>query len=197
VFSNDVSDQGSYGIVTTVFVDTGSGGFPNADCQEGRVLAAGACFYNASGNLIADNQLQHDGTFKNPTNGDLADAEVADSDPNCYRGNTDRSGRPASAPHSLPAVQTCGAPDGDTLFGVLGVQVLCAVRAFGDCHGGNGNGVLRPLAALSHLLHTSFDASAVRDTRAIYPSPGRYIAPWPAPQASLHGRDETLKGTVQ
>ncbi len=184
VFSNDISDQGSYGIVTTIFVSAGSGGFPNADCQKGRVLTAGTCFYNASGNLIADNKLQQDGTFANPTNGDLAEATVADSAPNCYRGNTDRSRRPTSVPASLQAAQTC--PSGDNLFGVVGVQVLCAVRAFGDCHGGNGNAVLSRLAALSQLLHTNFDASAVRDTRAIYPSPGHYTAPRPSSQASLH-----------
>ena len=42
------------------------------------------------------------------------------------------------------------------------------------------------LAALSHLLHTSFDASAVLNTRASYPPPGNYVAPRPVPQPSLH-----------
>jgi hypothetical protein len=43
VYRNDVSDQGSYGIVTTVFVNSRSGGFPNARCQKaGRSLPVGA-----------------------------------------------------------------------------------------------------------------------------------------------------------
>ena len=191
VFKNHVSDQGSYSILTTVYVNaltTGRPGprFPNADCQAGRFLLPGACFFNASGNLIADNALGHDGTFANPTSGDLADATVADTASNCYRGNTHRSGRPTTAPHGLQAGQACAARRGATLVGVLGVQVACAARAFGGCHWGTGNAVLSSLATLSHLLHIPFDASTVRNTRAIYPSPGRYVAPRPASQPSLH-----------
>ena len=185
VFNNDVSDQGSYGIVTTVFASIRSGGFPNADCQMGRPLPAGGCFFNATGNLIADNKFQHDGTFANPTNGDLADATVADSTPNCYRSNTDQSGRPTVAPQRLQVAQKCAPPRGDTFFGVLGVEVLCAVRAFGDTFADNGNAT-NGLTTLSRLFHTSFDPSAIRNARAIYPSPGNYVAPRPAPQPSLH-----------
>jgi hypothetical protein len=174
---NDVFDQGSYGIVTTVFVNARSGGFPNARCQRGRTLPAGGCFFNASGDVIAANTLHHNGIFANPTNGDLADATVAENAPNCYRGNTDRS--------ALPPAQRCAVAHGNAFFGVLGMQVLCAVRAFGDC-GGNGNAALSPLSDLSHALHIPFDASTVRNTRAVYPPPGNYIAPRPAPQASLH-----------
>jgi hypothetical protein len=185
VFSNHVSGQGSYGIVTTIFVNAPAG-FPNAHCQGGRALPAGGCLFNASGDVIADNALQHNGTFKNPTNGDLADATVDGSAPNCYRGNTDGYGRLTSAPPGLQAAQRCAAPHGDTFFGVPGVEVLCAVRAFTDCNS-NGNAALSSLAALGHLLHTSFDAPAFRNTRATYPPPGHYAAPRPAPQQpSLH-----------
>ena len=190
VFKNHVSDQGSYSILTTVYVNaltTGRPGprFPNANCQQGRFLLPGACFFNASGNLIADNALGHDGTFANPTSGDLADATVADTASNCYRGNTHRSGRPTTAPHGLQP-EDCAGRRGRTVVGVLGVQVACAARAFGGCHWGTGNAVLSSLATLSHLLHIPFDASTVRNTRAIYPSPGRYVAPRPASQPSLH-----------
>lgn len=179
VFKNAVSDQGSYGIVTTVYENTGSDRVPNADCQKGRELPGGMCFFNATGNLIADNKLQHDGTFANPTNGDLADATVADGAPNCYRSNTD-----PAAPQRLQVAQKCG-PHGDSFFGALGVQVACAVRAFGDCSADNANAT-NGLTTLSRILHTSFDASAIPKTRAIYPSPGNYVAPRPAPQPSLH-----------
>ena len=174
VYRNDVSDQGSYGIVTIVFVNSRSGGFPNARCQSGRTLPAGGCFFNASGDAIADNTLQHNGTFENPTNGDLADATVADSAPNCYRGNTQRSGRPLA--------QRCAAAHGHGFFGVLGVQV-CAVRAFGDCD--NRSAALSPLSDLSRALHIPFNASTVRNARAVYPSPGHYVASPPGPQPSL------------
>jgi hypothetical protein len=126
--------------------------------------------------VIADNTLQRNGTFANPTNGDLADATVADSAPNCYRGNTQRSGRPLA--------QRCAAAHGHAFFGVLGVQVLCAVRAFGDCH--NGSAAFRPLSDLSHALHIPFNASTVRNARAVYPSPGHYVASPLGPQPSLH-----------
>jgi hypothetical protein len=55
---------------------------------------------------------------------------------------------------------------------VLEVQVVCAARAFGGCHWGTGNAVLSSLATLSHLLHISFDAVAVRNATAIHPAPG-------------------------
>jgi hypothetical protein len=184
VLRNHVSDQGTYGIVTTIFVSNGSGGFPNADCQQGRVLAAGVCFYNASSNLITANTLQRDGTFGNPTNGDLADATTGDGTPNCYRANTDPSGHLTAAPHGLQTAQKCAAPRGNTLFGVPGVQVLCAVRAFGDCQHGNGNAVLSSLVRLSRLLHASFDAAAVVNTKAVYPAPGDYVAPRPDARSS-------------
>ena len=186
VFDNDVSDQGSYGIVTTVYENTNSGGFPHANCQEGLVLTAGVCFYNASGDLIADNRLRRNGAFENPTNGDLADATVADGTPNCYQDNADRFGGLTTAPHGLQAASGCAASRRGTFFSVLGLQVVCAVRAFGDCHGGNGNAVLSPLARLSHVLHAPFDASMLQNTRAVYPPPGHYLAPRPAPQASRH-----------
>jgi len=185
VYKNDVSGQGSYGIVTTPYLNSFSG-FPNAHCQGGRALPAFGCLFSASGDVIADNALRHNGTFHNPTNGDLANATVAGGAPNCYRGNTDRSGPLTGAPHGLQAAQGCAAPRGGTFFGMVGVEVVCAARAFGDCHGGNGNAALSSLATLSHLLRTSFDASAVLNTRAIYPPPGNYVAPRPAPQPSLH-----------
>jgi len=185
VFSNDVSGQGSYGIVIAPDVNSRDR-FPNAHCQGGRAFPPFGCAFTASGNVIAENALRHNGTFHNPTNGDLAGATVPGSAPNCYRGNTDRSGRLTSAPHGLQAAHGCAAPRGGTLFGVLGVEVLCASRGvFGDCRGGTGNAALSPLATLSHLLHTSFDAGAVLNTRAIYPTPGNYVAPRPAPQPSL------------
>ena len=184
VFNNDVSGQGSYGIVTSPEVNSRDR-FPNAHCQGGRFFPALGCAWSGSGNVIAENALRHNGTFDNPTNGDLADVTVPGSAPNCYRGNTDRSGRLTSAPHGQQAAHGCAAPRGGTLFGVLGVEVLCAARVFGDCHGGTGNAALSPLAALSHLLRTSFDAAAVLNTRAIYPTPGNYVAPRPAPQPSL------------
>jgi hypothetical protein len=186
VFKNDVSGQGSYGIVTTILLNIPPGGFPNADCQGGRALPALGCLFNASGDVIADNALQHNGTFTNPTNGDLADATVAGSAPNCYRGNTDRSGPLTGAPPGLQAAPGCAAPRGGTFFGVPGAEVLCAARAYVDCQSGYGNAALSSLATLSHLLHTSFDASAVLNTRASYPPPGNYVAPRPAPQPSLH-----------
>jgi len=186
VFSNDVSGQGSYGIVTTIFLSDRSGGFPNAGCQGGRAVPAVGCLFSASGDVIADNALQHNGTFTNPTNGDLADATVAGSAPNCYRGNTDRSGPLTGAPPGLQAAQGCAAPRGGTFFGVLGVEEVCAARAGVDCPAGYGNAALSLLAAWSHILHTSFDASALLNTRAIYPPPGNYVAPRPAPQPSLH-----------
>jgi len=183
VFHNDVSGQGSYGIVTTPDVNARDR-FPNAHCQGGRAFPPFGCAFTASGNVIAENALRHNGTFHNPTNGDLAGATVPGSAPNCYRGNADRSGRLTSAPHGLQAAHGCAAPRGGTL---LGVELLCAARGvLADCHGGTGNAALSPLAALSHLLRASFDAAAVLNTRAIYPTPGNYVAPRPAPQPSLH-----------
>jgi hypothetical protein len=185
VFKNIIADQGSYGIVTTVYADIQSSGFPNARCQRGQALPGGGCFFNASGDVIANNTLQHNGMFKNPTNGDLADATLAGTAPNCFLGNVDRSGRLTVASQDLQQAQSCGAPRGDSFFGVPAVEVLCAVRAFGDCYRSDQN-ALSELTTMSQLLHIPFDASTVRNTRAIYPSAGNYVSPRPAGQPSLH-----------
>jgi hypothetical protein len=186
IYRNQVSDQGSYGIVTTIYENTGSSRYPNADCQGGRQLNTNLCFFNAAGNLIADNTLQHDGTFANPTNGDLADATLADVTPNCYQDNADPAGQPTMAPLGLQTTQGCRAPGRGALFSALGVQVACAVQAFGACTNGYGNASLQPLQTLSQLVHTAFDPSALANTRANYPSSGQYTAPPPPSQPSLH-----------
>jgi hypothetical protein len=184
VFENRIADQSSYGVVTTVFANTHATAYPNARCQEGRPLPAGGCFFNASGNVVADNTLRHNGAFGNPTNGDLADATMAGKPANCFRDNSDGHGPPTMAPRGLQAAHGCAARRGDSLLGVLGVQLLCAVRAFGDC-GGNGSAALPVLASFSRALNARFDASALHNTRASYPAPGRYVAPRPGPQPSL------------
>jgi hypothetical protein len=99
-------------------------------------LAGGpACFFNAYGSQVAFNTFTGNGSFHQPTNGDLADLSdfsavglpvAAAGQGNCWHGNTDPAGV-SSSPPSLEATNgDCatagpGASVTDPLFG----QVLC------------------------------------------------------------------------
>jgi parallel beta-helix repeat protein len=90
------------------------------------------CYFYAYGNVVQNNRFSGNGSFGNPTNGDLANAALPISAGNCFRGNRDlTSGQPTSAPGQLqdPAVAgTCGAPwnPPPTQLVPLVLQVLCA-----------------------------------------------------------------------
>jgi hypothetical protein len=79
IVDNAVTDQGSYGIIVTVYPWTGPPASPLARCQGGRNIIPGQlCLFDAYDNAVAHNTLSHNGSFGNPTNGDHAQAVLQD-----------------------------------------------------------------------------------------------------------------------
>jgi hypothetical protein len=107
------------------------------------------CYFHAFGNLVEDNLLAGNGFFGNPTNGDLAVAQLPYSAGNCFDDNEGQHGPASSWPASLP--DRCGVawnPDlGDQAL--LFTQVLCA--AFGPASGAC-NGATYPQSSTVTLL---------------------------------------------
>ena len=118
VQDNLVENQGAWGIVTHDFPDTDM----TANC-EGGINSGGVCLFEAKGNLITGNTLQNNGSFGNPTNGDLANKSNA-TPRNCFYGNMDPSGL-TSEP---PMIETVDGPPCDQQgvgSGALAVQLAC------------------------------------------------------------------------
>ena len=145
VEGNTFTNNGSWAVLTVPFIDMGTPP-PIAHCDGGvdNWMGSGWCYYADWGSEIANNTFSHNGSFGNPTNGDLGD--ISDPQPtepgNCWHGNTDADGV-TSAPADLQATNgTCGqtnqggAPvdltdvtDPSTLVG----QVVCATELLGPC----------------------------------------------------------------
>jgi hypothetical protein len=144
VVNNDIHDNGAWGIITTPYPDTEvppsgigqncNGGFTGTQLTP-LVGTTGSvpCYYSDWGSEIAHNTFAHNGSFGNPTNGDMADlSQTPPEDPtapaNCWHDNTDASGTVSQWPLTLQTTQaTCGGnvyPD-TASTAVLTVQALC------------------------------------------------------------------------
>jgi hypothetical protein len=193
VVANRVQNQGSYGIVLTLFPVQGTPDSPAAHCQGGlEVAVKRLCVFNAFGNVVTANDLSHNGSFGNPTNGDLAEATLAQRPGNCFTGNRAVPGRTVTTVTTSPAglqrpASACGAPSHETFFGPLGAQIACATGVFGPCAGTPANiiGVLDALAQTLHVDAAALRAPGVATSPAVYPSYVRAAAPRPPAQPTL------------
>ncbi len=152
VRDNLVENNGAWGILVNDYPDPtgpevpaycagGTIGFqppPPYDAFFGAVFGPMVpCYFHAFGNQVLENRLASNGTFANPTNGDLANAALPYPTTNCFAGNVDpAAGAPTTAPANLqdPSVAgTCGASwagDPAQVMALLS-QALCA--AYGLC----------------------------------------------------------------
>jgi hypothetical protein len=134
---NVVENQGSWGIVTHDFPDTETP--PPVSHCEGGMESGGVCYFNAKGSLVMNNQLQNNGFFGNPTNGDLANESPADPR-NCFSGNTDPGGLTTDPPNIQdgtvdgPPCDQPGPGDSSGLF----IQLACAAGLLPCPHGEPG-----------------------------------------------------------
>jgi hypothetical protein len=130
VTGNTIEDQGSWGIVTSDYPDDEQPP-PIAHCQGGVWYPLlGECLFEARGNQVYGNVFSHNGTFANPTNGDLATETLDSYTPrNCFYRNTDRGGPLTSAPVDIESASVDGPPctgAGTGLDLMLGDQLACA-----------------------------------------------------------------------
>lgn len=148
LINNRFENNGSWGVLTTVFPDTEAASEHNIpNCRAG-VLGGTAfgqtvpCLFDVWGNEIAGNTFSGNGFFGNPTNGDLADLSVPPAESpgapgDCFHGNTETNGSPATTwPLTLQTAQgTCGQPiyPDPASSAVLATQVGCASGALFPC----------------------------------------------------------------
>jgi len=144
VIDNNIHDNGAWGVLTVPYPDTEvppsgigqncNGGFTGTQLTP-LVGTTGSvpCYYSDWGNEIAHNTFAHNGSFGNPTNGDIADLsqtppENLTAPANCWHDNTDTAGSVSQWPLTLQTTQaTCGGnvyPDSASTA-VLTVQALC------------------------------------------------------------------------
>ncbi len=138
--ANRVERNGAWGLLLVPFPDTGTPP-PVANCAGGVANPGGllgslgvTCFFDDFGNDVRDNFLSGNGTFGNPTNGDLGEISGPNTPGNCWHGNVDPAGI-TSAPDALQTTHgQCGIPNqGAGLIDPLSLQVICATQAFGPC----------------------------------------------------------------
>jgi hypothetical protein len=167
VVNNRVVNNGSWGILVNDYPDTSAPSVPTY-CQGGTVdfhppspynLLLGQivpCYFSAYGNRIESNLFQGNGSFGNPTNGDLANAVLPNGTDNCFQSNVDlTSGRPTTSPPNLqnPSVAgTCGVawnPNATQLIPLI-LNLYCA--AYGPTSGACIGGISYPQPTGVQLL---------------------------------------------
>lgn len=132
LLDNRIYNNNAWGAVVVDFPDQETPP-PVSHCQGGTYLtpppaANPLCYYQAFGNVVAGNVFQHNGGYKNPTNGDIALYAQPHSPGNCFYGNTDPNGL-TSSPANIqsPPYNQCGQPNGSTDPTELG-QIACALK---------------------------------------------------------------------
>jgi hypothetical protein len=138
VVNNRFENNGSWAVFTAPYPDVATppavahcvGGDPNGV----PTLGLKGCYYADWGNEIANNTFKNNGTFGNPTNGDVADLSDSHDPGNCWHGNTDPAGV-TSAPVNLQQTNgMCGvAHAGATVTSALATQAICAAEIFAPC----------------------------------------------------------------
>jgi hypothetical protein len=148
VDSNDIRDNGAWGVLLVPEVDTATPP-PIAHCKGGIGLSKlSFCYFNDFGNEIENNTLSHNGFFGNPANVDLAEISNLAFPGNCFHGNVAATGtainptlfegrpRVTSAPPFIQFLphNICGIPGkGKGLISILSLQVACDSEILGTC----------------------------------------------------------------
>ncbi len=144
VVDNDIHDNGAWGVLTVPYPDPEvppsgigqncNGGFAGTPATT-LVGTTGTvpCYFSDWGSEIAHNTFANNGSFGNPSNGDIADlSQPPPEDPtapaNCWHDNTNSGGTLSQWPTTLQTTQaTCGGnvyPD-PASTAVLTLQALC------------------------------------------------------------------------
>jgi parallel beta-helix repeat protein len=114
VSDNTVSGNAAWGVLIKDSLDSLSNQ-PQSHCQGGNpnVPGQGDCLFVATGNQVFGNSFGGNGTYRNPTNGDLAAFSVGVGSPtprNCFYANRDAGGPLTSAPGLIQSAGVDGQP---------------------------------------------------------------------------------------
>ncbi len=90
VMNNRFSNNGAWGVIFVPFPDSGG------PCTGGTQTQAN-CVFDESGDALLNNTFSGNGFFNNPTNGDFALTNVEPGPTDCFSGNVETSGAPATS----------------------------------------------------------------------------------------------------
>ncbi|HEY4897815.1 MAG TPA: hypothetical protein VII01_17225, partial [Solirubrobacteraceae bacterium] len=94
------------------------------------------CYFDDFANEIAGNTFSHNGSYANPTNGDIGEVSNPETDGNCWHDNVEAGGgTPSSTPPAIQSTHgTCAQPNsGETLASVLSAQATCDSQLIAPC----------------------------------------------------------------
>jgi parallel beta helix pectate lyase-like protein len=139
ISGNRIERNGAWGVLVVPFIDMGKP--PKvAHCQGGTATKNGdgttTCFFDDFNNEVAGNALLGNGSFGNPTNGDLADVSGQNALGNCWHDNVRADGSAVTAePGDLQTAHAaCGQPgQGDGITSELALQGLCDSQLLAKC----------------------------------------------------------------
>jgi hypothetical protein len=115
IMNNIFENNGAWGTILVPYPDSGS------PCTGGTSTPV-ACLYDEYGDAVIGNTYEHNGFFGNPTNGDIAAANLEPGPTDCYAGNTEtgRGSLTTSPPLLELLYPTCSGnivpPDANALF---------------------------------------------------------------------------------
>jgi hypothetical protein len=132
LYHNRIYNNSAWGVTVLDFPDQESPP-PIAHCRGGIYLVAPPaknplCYYRSFGNVVEGNSFAHNGSFGNPTNGDIALYAKEHNPGNCFRANTG----PGSLSTTPLSIQTspfnpCGQGNGSTEPAAI-TQIACALK---------------------------------------------------------------------
>ena len=133
---NRIYRNDAWGVVVADFPDQEKPP-PVSHCQGGTYVTPPPapnplCYYQSFGNVVADNFFAHNGSYGNPTNGDISLYAQQHNPGNCFMGNTDPGGL-TSDPRNIQSspYDPCGQPNGNTDAATT-AQLICALK-LGPC----------------------------------------------------------------
>jgi hypothetical protein len=149
VVGNTISGNGAWGILVVPYPGVEEepppqvlAEFPEDNCKGGTkavVSGKATCLFEPFANEIMGNKFANNGSFKNPSNGDIG--EVANAEPtqltNCWHGNVaEGGGEPTSEPKAIQTTHgTCSNADagGEPTSSVLGAEAVCDSQLLATC----------------------------------------------------------------
>jgi hypothetical protein len=110
-----------------------------ANCNGGVGSGSGetyVCYFDDFANEIVGNKFSHNGSYGNPTNGDIGEVSNPEPDGNCWHNNVELGGGTLTSypPEIQTTHGTCGQPNsGEPASSVLAAQATCDSQLVAPC----------------------------------------------------------------
>jgi len=138
VIGNTIANNNAWGILLVPYPATEKPP-PVANCNGGVGSGSGetyVCYFDVFANEIAGNTFSNNGSYGNPTNGDIGEVSNAEPDGNCWHDNVKAGGGTlSSTPQAIQSTHgTCGQPNsGEPPSSVLSAQATCDSQLLAPC----------------------------------------------------------------